>query len=316
MDTGTHTLTRRRFLHDAGALGVLAGLQRIVPAYAWQGTAAAASGATRQGAHVIDLRIHKKTLTINERQGTAVTVNGSVPGPLVRLREGETVTIRVTNQLEEVTSIHWHGVLVPHEMDGVPGVSFPGIKPGETFTYRYPVKQSGTSWYHSHSGLQEQAGHYGPLIIDPAERDPFAYDREYVAMLSDWTFEDPHDVLMKLEKQSDYYNFQQRTLGDFFRDMSEKGWRATIADRLTWGRMRPGRMSFKEKPITSAARAVWIALPRPRNNTPRHGRRLHHLNARPPRLHAMPSNTPARCTPRSGKPGLVPAPSAAWRLSP
>jgi CopA family copper-resistance protein len=167
-----------------------------------------------------------------------VTVNGSVPGPLVRLREGETVTIRVTNQLEEVTSIHWHGVLVPHEMDGVPGVSFPGIKPGETFTYRYPVKQSGTYWYHSHSGLQEQAGLYGPLIIDPAEPDPFAYDREYVAMLSDWTFEDPHAVLMKLKKQSDYYNFQQRTIGDFFRDVSEKGWRATISDRLTWGRMR------------------------------------------------------------------------------
>jgi CopA family copper-resistance protein len=238
MDTGTNTLTRRRFLHYTGALGVLAGLQSIVPAYAWQGTAAAASDATRHSANSIDLRIHKKTLTINERQGTAVTVNGSVPGPLVRLREGETVTIRVTNQLEEVTSIHWHGVLVPHEMDGVPGVSFPGIKPGETFTYRYPVKQSGTYWYHSHSGLQEQAGHYGPLIIDPAEPDPFAYDREYVVMLSDWTFEDPHDVLMKLKKQSDYYNFQQRTMGDFFRDVSEKGWWATISDRLMWGRMR------------------------------------------------------------------------------
>lgn len=238
MDTETNTLTRRRFLHYTGALGVLAGLQSIVPAYAWQGTAAAASGATRQGANVIDLLIRKHTIPIGEREGTAVTVNGSVPGPLVRLREGETVTIRVTNQLEEVTSIHWHGVLVPHEMDGVPGVSFPGIKPGETFTYRYPVKQSGTYWYHSHSGLQEQAGHYGPLIIDPAEPDPFAYDREYVVMLSDWTFEDPHDVLMKLKGQSNYYNFQQRTIGDFFRDGSDKGWWATISDRLAWGKMR------------------------------------------------------------------------------
>jgi FtsP/CotA-like multicopper oxidase with cupredoxin domain len=185
MDMETHTFTRRRFLQCTRALAALAGLKRLVPAYARPGTAAAASDATRQGAHSIDLLIRKHTIPIGARQGTAVTINGSVPGPLLRLREGETVTIRVTNQLEEVTSIHWHGVLVPHEMDGVPGVSFPGIKPGETFTYRYPVKQSGTYWYHSHSGLQEQAGLSGPLIIDPAEPDPFAYDREYVAMLSD-----------------------------------------------------------------------------------------------------------------------------------
>ena len=238
MDMETHTFTRRRFLQYTGAFGALAGLTSRVPAYAWPGTAAEASDATQQGAHLIDLLIRKHTIPIGARQGTAVTVSGSVPGPLVRLREGETVTIRVTNQLEDVTSIHWHGVLVPHEMDGVPGVSFPGIKPGETFSYRYPVKQSGTYWYHSHSGLQEQAGLYGPLIIDPAEPDPFAYDRDYVAMLSDWTFEDPHDVLMKLKQQSDSYNFQERTLGDFFRDVSDKGWRATISDRLRWGRMR------------------------------------------------------------------------------
>jgi CopA family copper-resistance protein len=238
METETHTFTRRRFLQYTGALGALAGLNSLVPAYAWPGTAAQASDATRQGAPIIDLLIRRHTIPIGARQGTAVTVNGSVPGPLLRLREGETVTIRVTNQLEDVTSIHWHGILLPHDMDGVPGVSFPGIQPGETFTYRYPVKQSGTYWYHSHSGLQEQAGLYGPLIIDPAEPDPIAYDREYVAMLSDWTFENPHDVLMKLKKQSDYYNFQQRTIGDFFRDVSEKGWRATISDRLMWGRMR------------------------------------------------------------------------------
>jgi FtsP/CotA-like multicopper oxidase with cupredoxin domain len=152
--------------------------------------------------------------------------------------------------------LHWHGVLVPHEMDGVPGVSFPGIKPGETFTYRYPVQQSGTYWYHSHSGLQEQAGLYGPLIIDPAEPDPFAYDREYVAMLSDWTFEDPHDVLMKLKKLSDYYNFQQRTLGDFFRDVSDKGWRATISDRSPRISACPGRACSATPRISRVRRGV------------------------------------------------------------
>ncbi|MGH8653827.1 MAG: multicopper oxidase domain-containing protein, partial [Gammaproteobacteria bacterium] len=160
-------LTRRRFLQSTGALGLLAGLKSIVPAYAWQGTAGAASDATRRGRNVIDLLIRKTPFNIGERKGTAVTLNGSVPGPLLRMREGQSVTIRVTNQLEEDTSIHWHGILLPPEMDGVPGVSFPGIKPGETFTYRYPVKQSGTYWYHSHSGTQEQSGHYGPLIIDP-----------------------------------------------------------------------------------------------------------------------------------------------------
>lgn len=231
-------LTRRRFLQSTGALGLLAGLKSMVPAYAWQGTFAAASDATRHGLNVIGLLIRKTPFNIGERKGTAVTINGSVPGPLLRMREGETVTIRVTNQLEEDTSIHWHGILLPREMDGVPGVSFPGIKPGETFTYRYPVKQSGTYWYHSHSGTQEQTGHYGPLIIDPAEPDPFAYDREYVVMLSDWTFEDPHDVLMNLKKMSEYYNFQQRTVGEFFRDVSAEGWRATITDRLAWGKMR------------------------------------------------------------------------------
>ncbi len=156
----------------------------------------------------------------------------------MRLKEGQEAVINVTNELEEDTSIHWHGIILPAEMDGVPGVSFPGIKPGETFTYRYPVGQSGTYWYHSHSGLQEQSGHYGPLIIDPVEPEPFEYDKEYVVMLSDWTFEDPHKVFAKLKKMSDYYNFQKRTIGDFFHDISAKGFGPTMSDRLAWGRMR------------------------------------------------------------------------------
>ena len=148
------------------------------------------------------------------------------------------MTIRVTNRLDEPTSIHWHGIILPANMDGVPGISFGGIAPGATFIYRFPIKQSGTYWYHSHSGLQEQAGMYAPIIIEPAQREPYGYDREHVVMLSDWTDEDPHTVFAKLKKQNGYYNFQKRTISDFFRDVAEKGWGATISDRLEWGRMR------------------------------------------------------------------------------
>lgn len=167
-----------------------------------------------------------------------MVINGSLPGPLLRLREGETVTIRVANEMDETASIHWHGVVVPYDMDGVPGVSFPGIAPRETFIYRFTLRQSGTYWYHSHSGNQEQSGVYGPLVIDPVEADPVTFDREHVVMLSDWTFEDPKQVLAKLKKLASYYNFKQRTVADFFRDVSSDGWGATLSDRLMWGRMR------------------------------------------------------------------------------
>src|SRR5581483_3683473 len=155
-----------------------------------------------------------------------------------RFREGEQVVIRVSNRLRKATSIHWHGVIVPMKMDGVPGVSFAGIAPGETFTYRFRLKQHGTYWYHSHSGLQEQTGHAGPLIIDPPGDEPFGYDREYVVMLSDWTFVDPELLLSKLKKQSNYSNFQRRTVGDFFRNVSNDGLGAAIAARKEWGLMR------------------------------------------------------------------------------
>lgn len=234
----TGGLTRRRFLRCSAAMGLMAGLENIVPAYAWQKAGLLASEDMRRTSDAIDLFIRKKTARISGREATAVTINGSIPGPVLRLREGETATLRVTNRLDEDTSIHWHGIILPAPMDGVPGVSFPGIRPGETFTYRFDVKQSGTYWYHSHSHLQEQLGHYAPLIIDPVKPDPFEYDREYVVMLSDWTFENPYKVLQKLKKQSDYYNFQQRTVPDFFHDAAKKGWRKTVSERLEWGRMR------------------------------------------------------------------------------
>jgi len=185
-----------------------------------------------------DLVIEKNPINLTGRDRVATTINGTVPGPVLRWHEGEDVTIRVTNRLDEPTSIHWHGIILPAGMDGVPGISFDGIAPGATFTYRIPVKQSGTYWFHSHSEFQEQAGMYAPIIIAPAQPETYRYDREYVVMLSDWTDEDPHTVYAKLKKQSGYYNFNKRTAFDFLRDVADKGWGATISERLEWGRMR------------------------------------------------------------------------------
>ncbi|WP_166258126.1 copper resistance system multicopper oxidase [Marinobacter salicampi] len=164
--------------------------------------------------------------------------NGASPGPVLRFKEGEEVTINVTNNLDEMTSIHWHGLILPFEQDGVPGISFPGIPPGETFTYRFPVVQNGTYWYHSHSGFQEPAGAYGAIIIDAEGREPYRYDREYVVQLTD---KHPHSgdrILRNLKMSADYYNRQQQTVGDFWRESSEQGFLATLRDRMMWGDMR------------------------------------------------------------------------------
>ena len=160
------------------------------------------------------ITIANSAFQVNGRTGHAVTMNGTIPGPLLRLKEGERARITVRNELDEDTSIHWHGVLVPFAMDGVPGVSFPGIKPRSTFVYEFPIIQSGTYWYHSHSGLQEQVGHYGPLIFDPAEPDPVQYDREHVIVLSDWSFLHPHLIFERLKKESGFFNRQKLTLTD------------------------------------------------------------------------------------------------------
>ena len=188
-----------------------------------------------------DLRIGETPMNFTGRTRTALTVNGSIPAPTLRWREGDTVTLRVTNDFVgagEDTSIHWHGILLPANMDGVPGLSFHGIRPGETYTYTFDVRQSGTYWYHSHSGFQEQRGVYGPLIIEPQKPSPVEYDREHVIMLSDWTDEDPRRIFAKLKKQADYYNFNQRTLGDFVADVRRMGLAATLEDRKMWGEMR------------------------------------------------------------------------------
>jgi CopA family copper-resistance protein len=169
---------------------------------------------------------------------TAIGINGMTPAPILHWREGDNVTIAVTNRLREPTSIHWHGIRVPSAMDGVPGFSFAGIAPGETFVYRFPVQQSGTYWYHSHSGFQEQTGLYGAIVVEPKAGYRYRFDRDYIVLLSDWTDENPEAIVSNLKFQSDYYNRGQRTVGTFIEDTRRQGLSATVADRLEWGRMR------------------------------------------------------------------------------
>ncbi|WP_017234411.1 copper resistance system multicopper oxidase [Pandoraea sp. B-6] len=226
---------RRTFVKGLGAAGLAGGLGL------WRPPVWAISSPGQP--HVLtgtqfDLDIGQTPINITGQTRTATLINGTLPGPVLRWREGDDVTLRVANKLQAQTSIHWHGILLPSNMDGVPGLSFNGIDPGETFTYRFRVKQHGTYWYHSHSALQEQTGVYGPLVIDAKDPEPFKYDRDYVVMLSDWTDEDPRRILAKLKKQSNYYNFHQRTIADFFHDVRTQGWSATIADRKMWAEMR------------------------------------------------------------------------------
>lgn len=196
------------------------------------------TASTQKSASTVELAIRKHTRLMAGRSATVVSANNIVPGPTLRFREGERVTIRVRNEMEENTSIHWHGLVVPRDMDGVPGVSFAGIPPKQTFTYQFRLRQSGTYWYHSHSGGQEQMGLYGPFIVDPIRTEPYTYDREYVVLLSDWTYENPRQVADKIKKNSDYYNFQQQTVGDFLHDAKQHGFRKTVEGRAKWAKMR------------------------------------------------------------------------------
>jgi CopA family copper-resistance protein len=263
------TIGRRRFVQGAAAASVsanLGGLMRPETAQAaGPGTPAMLSGST------FDLTIGRTKVNITGRRAGATAVNDTVPGPILRWRQGDTVTLRVTNRLDVPTSIHWHGIRSPASMDGVPGLSFPGIRPGETFTYRIPLHQSGTYWYHSHSGFQEQTGLYGALIVEPRDGYPIAFVRDYVIMLADWTDVDPEQILSNLKFQSDYYNYHQRTLGTFFADVRKNGLMTTLAERHEWGRMRMSPADLAD--VTGAVytyvvngqspAANWTALFRP-----------------------------------------------------
>ena len=238
---GVVSPTRRRFIQGIAAAGAVSALG-FWPKPGWAlrspGQPEVLSGTE------FDLSVGETLVNFTGEIRPAVTINGSLPAPLLRWKEGSTVVLRVRNALPAGsihgpdTSIHWHGILLPANMDGVPGMSFDGIRPGESYLYRFQVRQAGTYWYHSHSGFQEQGGMYGPLVIDPIEPEPFAYDRDYVVFLSDWADMDPARLFARLKKMSSHDNYYQRTVGDFFRDAGRMGMAATVEDRKAWGRMR------------------------------------------------------------------------------
>ena len=223
------SIARRRFIQGVTAAGTLTALnasRRSLAAPADLGTT------------TFDLTIGETPINVTGKKTVATGINGGVPGPILRWHEGDTVTVNVTNTLDVPSSIHWHGIRTPAAMDGVPGLSFAGIAPGQTFTYRIPIHQSGTYWYHSHSGFQEQTGVYGAIVIEPKDGYADKFDRDYVVLLSDWSDDDPKTIVSNLKFQSDYYNYSQRTLGTFIDDISKQGLRNTVADRQMWGRMR------------------------------------------------------------------------------
>ncbi len=231
--------SRRRFVQGLAVSSVVLGLPSLTTPVSAQATARTVTGTVPVlSGTEFDLTIAETLVNFTGTPKMATTVNGSIPAPILRWREGDTVTLRVTNRLTVSTSIHWHGIILPYQMDGVPGVSFKGIAPGETFVYRFKVQQSGTYWYHSHSGFQEQTGIYGSIIIDPVGQNRIQTDRDYVIQLSDWTDEDPLRVFAKLKKMGDYYNYIKPTAVDFFHDISDTGFSNAWDKRRMWNRMR------------------------------------------------------------------------------
>ncbi len=232
------SMDRRSLLRGAALGGGGLGLAGLFPAWAQSGSPGLTPQMPTLSGEDIHLKVAHSPFTVGGRAGHAITLNGVLPAPLIRLHEGQNVRIHVENTLDEDTSIHWHGFILPFHMDGVPGISFPGILPKTTFTYEFPVIQNGTYWYHSHSGLQEQIGHYGPIVIDPAEPDPVAYDREHVIVLSDWTFLHPHQLFGKLKKQGGYFNRERQTLAGLISGEDDLARTMPLSERLMWGRMR------------------------------------------------------------------------------
>ena len=227
------SIDRRSLIAGAAGLAGLFGAGGAFPAWARSGTQGLTPSADVLGGDAIALTVGESHFSTGGRSAHAVTVNGTLPAPLIRLKEGRNVRIAVTNRLKEDTSIHWHGLIVPFQMDGVPGVSFPGIAPGETFVYDFPVRQSGTYWYHSHSGMQEAVGHYGPIVIDPAGPDSVQATREHVIILSDWSPIHPHILLKRLKQNGGYFNMQRQTLAGLLAGQDQ-----SLGERLQWGAMR------------------------------------------------------------------------------
>jgi CopA family copper-resistance protein len=238
-------VSRREILKRAAVGGGLS-LLPWLPAWAQPLSSGLAAPLPSLSGTDIALRIAHLTIEADGRQSRAIGINGTVPGPVLRLKQGTTVRFAVTNDLDESSSIHWHGILVPPDMDGVPGVSFPGIAPHSTFVYEFPIKQAGTYWYHSHSGLQEQMGHYAPIVIDPEGSDPVAYDREHVIMLSDHSAMAPEEIFRRLKLQPDYFNYQKQTLAGLITGRDQP-----LSERLRWAAMRMSPTDISD--VTGAA---------------------------------------------------------------
>jgi CopA family copper-resistance protein len=273
----TAFIDRRALLRGSAALGGSAALAAWFPAWAQPVSAGIVRPLPTVSGEDIRLRIAHQMMTIDGRESHAIGINGTVPAPLIRLREGQNVRLHVENALDEDSSIHWHGLILPFHMDGVPGISFPGIKPRSTFTYEFPVRQAGTYWYHSHSGLQEQLGHYGPIVIDPAGEDPIRSDREHVVVLSDHSEMHPHIIFKKLKQQGGYFNYQKQTLAGLLagKDQSAK-------ERLEWGKMRMDPTDVSD--VTGSTYSYLVNGHGPRDNwtalfTPGERVRLRVINA-------------------------------------
>ena len=270
-------LDRRKVLKGTAVLGGGAALSALLPAWAWSASPGVASTLPTLSGEEIKLTIGHTPISIDGKRSHAVTINGTVPGPLIRLKEGQNVRIAVTNTLDEDTSIHWHGLLVPFQMDGVPGVSFPGIKPGETFVYEFPVIQSGTYWYHSHSSLQEAEGHYAPIVIEPAKPDPVAYDREHVIVLSDHSEMHPHLIFKRLKQMGGVFNYQRQTLAGLLAGKDQ-----TLQERIEWAKMLMDPTDISD--VTGAVMTFLVNGHGPKDNwtalfTPGERVRLRFVNA-------------------------------------
>ena len=273
----TSTIDRRQLLRGAALAGGGLAMAPWFPAWAQPVSAGIVRPLPTVSGEDIRLRIAHQMMTIDGRESHAIGINGTVPAPLVRLREGQNVRLHVENALDEDSSIHWHGLILPFHMDGVPGISFPGIKPRSTFTYEFPVKQAGTYWYHSHSGLQEQLGHYGPIVIDPAGVDPIQSDREHVIVLSDHSEMHPHIIFKKLKQMGGYFNYQKQTLAGQLRGDGQ-----TAQERREWGAMRMDPTDVSD--VTGSTYAYLVNGHGPRDNwtglfTPGERVRLRFINA-------------------------------------
>jgi CopA family copper-resistance protein len=254
-----HPIDRRQLLRGATLTAGGAIAASWFPAWAQTISAGIAPTLPTVSGSDITLRIAQQTMIIDGRRSNAIGVNGTVPAPLIRLREGQSVRLNVVNDLDEDSSIHWHGLLVPAQFDGVPGVSFPGIKPRSSYLYEFPIRQNGTYWYHSHSGFQEQLGHYGPIIIDPAGPDPVRYDREHVLVLADHSPISPNEIFRRMKVDPGHFNFQRQTLSGLLSGRDQK-----LKDRLDWGAMRMDPTDVSD--VTGSAYTYIINGHGPRDN--------------------------------------------------